>query len=128
MAHQALCALYFITQGKGHVPLPLKIYMLEDAAKFMRPRGRQTGPVDWVRDSAIAAAVLMLSESNGISRTRKRTREGGTSACSIVADVLRQFNILKTEEAVEKISEKHRGTAALLWFEGGKIPSRSETK
>jgi hypothetical protein len=118
VAHETVCAIAADLTSRGeHLPLPLQQYMTKDAPAFRRPRGRPRGS-DWVKGAAIARAVDALVELTDLNKTTNRSsRSDGTrpSACSIVAEVLKErFGVSKTEAAVEKISEEYFTLGRLL--------------
>jgi hypothetical protein len=134
--HEFLCALAaeFVARGVG-LPPDLQKYMAVDAPRFKRKRGRPR----WggcFADVAIAAAVTLASQIDGLNRTRNRSRDrnhrrtadAAVTASTIVVEVLRQFGITKTEAAVEKIWEKNRFTAYSVYFSRHRPPLASELK
>lgn len=133
LAREALHEIANRKRLAGEFLLPeLETYLVVHSPKFRSRRGRPVG-TDFVRCAAIAGAVAALSEVNGFNRTRSRASvisgKANECACSVVADVLSERGLPETEQAVEKIYEKWRGMAAVLFFEGGVIPKlKSENK
>lgn len=133
IAHDALHEIANRKRAKGEALIPkLETYLIVDSPKFRTRRARPVG-TDVVRCAAIAGAVAALCEVNGFNRTRSRASvasgKAGECACSVVSEVLRERGTPTTEQAVEKIYEKWRDMAALLFFEGGVIPkAKSENK
>jgi hypothetical protein len=106
-AHYALRLISRDLTSRGeHLPLPLQEYIVNEAPEF-KGEARRPANSDWERDAAIAAAVTILCKMHGFKRTRKRPFRKKESASSIVASVLGEFRINKTETAVEKIWEKY---------------------
>jgi hypothetical protein len=112
------------------LPLSLQNYIISPT--YVGQRGRPPGS-DWLQSAAIAGAVLALTEINDFQWTNNRVpatggkAESRESACSVVAEEVRRFGIVKTAAAVEKITERFRGLAAVVFFPRGKISKKRPT-
>jgi hypothetical protein len=101
-AHEALREIGDRLTKQGNPwPLPLQEYILNP---FKRGKGRIPGK-DWLEDRMIVGAVLNLEEFKPF--LGNPTSEG-PSVCSIVSEVLKEFGIIRSKEAIAKIVEKHR--------------------
>jgi hypothetical protein len=116
-----------------HLSLPLSLQEYIISPTYVGQRGRPPGS-DWLQSAAIAGAVLALTEINDFQWTNSRVpafggkAESRESACSIVAAEARRFDIVKTAAAIEKITERFRDLAAVVFFERGKLAKKSSTK
>jgi hypothetical protein len=94
------------------MPLPplLQEYAVTNGLLGKRPPGRPTE----LRNSGkvgIAMAVAILTRC-GLPRARNRyTQPTSPTACSAVAEILKEIGIIRTEAAVEKAFEQHRQLA-----------------
>jgi hypothetical protein len=106
--HVHLCrAAVVLTAYAEPLPPLLQEYMIVDAPAFRRRQGRSTGGNRPNANAAIAATVALLT-NNSIKRTRNRQRRANRlTACLMVAEILRELGITKTEVAVEEICRKY---------------------
>jgi hypothetical protein len=74
-------------------------------------------PAKWQRDAAIWIAVIEVCRKTGLPPTRNVTTDT-PSACSIVAEVLREFGIDRGEDLIGKIWREHNKLDAIIRDEG----------
>jgi len=106
---------------RKHAPFPGALEIITAALERARPRPRKKGELrkqmNTLRDQWIAEMVALTSKNGFYVHRGSATKDRGRreSACSIVAQALRELGFKKlSEERVEAIWDKHKKTFSRL--------------
>jgi hypothetical protein len=126
LSFQMACLAATLIERGESLPPPLRLLVASRLREYCHPMRWPLAELDdcppmEMRDFAIAAAVFEVCHKTGLLATRNVATET-PSACSIVAEVLREFGFDRGENLVEKVWRQHK------LVDGGLIRRRVDKK